>query len=91
MEDPQCGPEQFFQTAKQFVHSCLAENASASDVRDLLENSRASDQTKSALRNVLNRYDEWKYSASNAPPRLDEPERREILSQLKGLDHEVRG
>ncbi len=90
MEDPRCGPEQFFQTAKQFVHACLAENGSTSDVRDLLENSRASDQTKSALRNVLNRYDEWKYSASNAPPRLDEAERREILNQLKGLDHEVR-
>jgi hypothetical protein len=90
MEDPRCGPEQFFQTAKQFVNACLAENGSTSDVRDLLENSRASDQTKSALRNVLNRYDEWKYSASNAPPRLDEAERREILNQLKGLNHEVR-
>jgi BatD DUF11 like domain len=91
MEDPQCAPEQFFQTAKQFVHSCLAENGSTSDVRDLLENSRASDQTKSAVRNILNRYDEWKYAAHNAPPRLDEAERRDILGQLKGLDHEVRG
>ena len=90
MEDPQCAPEQFFRTVEQFVHSCLADNGSNADVRELLERSRASDQTKSAVRNVLNRYDEWKYSANEAPPKLDAGERQQILSQLKGFDHEVR-
>jgi hypothetical protein len=90
MENPQCDPEQFFRTAQQFVHACLADNGSSSDVRDLLESSKASDQTKSAVQNVLNRYDEWKYSAIDAPPKLDATERQQILSQLKGFDHEVR-
>jgi BatD DUF11 like domain len=90
MEDPQCAPEQFFQSAEQFVHSCLAKNGASSDVRELLENCRASDQTKSAVRNVLNRYDEWKYSAGSAPPRLETTERQQIVTQLKGFDHEVR-
>ena len=90
MEDSKCDPEQFFRTAEQFVHSCLAQNGSSPDVRELLENSNASDQTKSAVRNILNRYDEWKYSANNTPPKLDAAERRQILTELKAFDHEVR-
>lgn len=90
MENPQCDPEQFFRTAEQFVHSCLSNNGSSPDVRDLLENSQASDQTKSAVRNILNRFDEWKYSANGTPPRLDAAERQQILGQLKGFDDEVR-
>ncbi len=89
MENPDCPPEQFFQTAEQFVRGCLAKNGSALDVRDLLETSPVSDQTKSAVRNVLNRNDEWKYSANGNVPRLDAAEREQILRQLKGLDHEA--
>ena len=90
MEDPQCGPEQFFQMAEEFVHSRLASNGAHSDVRELLENSRAKDETKSAIRAVLNRHDEWKYSANGLRLKLDAGERKQILDQLKNFDHELR-
>ena len=89
MEDPQCDPEQFFRAAEQFVHGCLADNGSSADARDLLESCKASDQTKAAVRNVLNRCDECKFSANGAR-KLDATERQQILGQLKGFDHEVR-
>jgi BatD DUF11 like domain len=91
MEDPQCGPQQFFQMAEEFVHSRLASNGALSDVRELLENSSTKDEIKSAVRAVLNRHDEWKYSASGLHSKLDAGERRQILDQLKNFDHELRG
>jgi hypothetical protein len=91
MEDAQCSAQQFFQIAEEFVHSRLASNGTHSDARDLLENSRVSDETKSAVRAVLNRHDEWKYSASALHLNLDAGERRQILDQLKSFDHELRG
>ena len=90
MKDPQCGPQQFFHMAEEFVHSRLASNGAHSDVRELLENSSTSDETKSAVRTVLNRHDEWKYSASDLRLKLDAEERRQILDQLKSFDHELR-
>jgi hypothetical protein len=90
MEDPGCSPELFFQMAEEFVHSRLRSNGAPSDVRELLENSRTSDDTKSAVRNVLNRHDEWKYSASDMHAKLDAGERGQILDQLKSFDHELR-
>ncbi len=59
-------------------------------MRELLENSSASDETKSAVRAVLNRHDEWKYSANDAAAKLDAGEREQILDQLKSFDHELR-
>jgi hypothetical protein len=82
-------PEQFFRTAEQFVRACLAQMVPVRTCARL-ENSRASDQTKSGVRNILNRYDEWKYSANNTPPKLDAAERRQILTELKAFDHEAR-
>jgi len=90
MEDPQCGLEQFFHMAEKFVHSRLAPNGSNSDVRELLENSNVSDQTKSVVRTVLNRHDESRYSASGLPSKLDAEERKQIVDQLRGFDHELR-
>ncbi len=90
MKDPECGPEQFFHMAEEFVHSRLTSNGSHSDVRELLENSSASDETKSTVRAVLNRHDEWKYSASDLHAKLDAGEREQILDQLKSFDHELR-
>ena len=90
MEDPGCSPEQFFHMAEEFVHSRLTSNGAHSDVRELLENSRTSDETRSAVRAVLNRHDEWKYSASGLLAKLDAGERRQILDQLKSFDHELR-
>ncbi len=90
MEDTQCSAQQFFQIAEEFVHSRLASNGAHSDARDLLENSGVSDETKAAVRTVLNRHDEWKYSASAPHLNLDAGERRQILDQLKSFDHELR-
>ena len=90
MEDPQCGPEQFFRTAEQFVYACLSKNGTNSDIGELLERSKASDQSKAAVRTILSRYDEWKYSANEAPPRLDAIERQQLLAQLKGFHRELR-
>jgi hypothetical protein len=90
MKDPECGPEQFFHMAEEFVHSRLTSNGSHADVRELLENSSASDETKSTVRAVLNRHDEWKYSASDLHAKLDAGEREQILDQLKSFDHELR-
>ncbi len=90
MEDPQCDPQQFFRLAEEFVHSRLASNGAHSDVLELLENSSMSDETKSAVRAVLNRHDEWKYSPSGLHLKLDAAERRQILDQLKSFDHELR-
>jgi hypothetical protein len=90
LEDPGCSPEQFFHMAEEFVHSRLTSNGARSDVRELLENSRTSDETKSAVRGVLNRHDEWKYSASGMHAKLDAGERKQILDRLKSFDHELR-
>ena len=90
MENPQCGAEQFFRNAEQFVHGCLSANGTNSDLGDLLEKSKASDQSKAAVRTILSRYDEWKYSPSDAPPRLEVAERQQLVAQLKGFDHELR-
>ncbi|MGA7216357.1 MAG: BatD family protein [Terrimicrobiaceae bacterium] len=89
MEDPGCSPEQFFQRAEEFVHSRLASNGTHSDVRELLENSRIGDDTRSAIRAVLNRHDEWKYSSSAVHLKLEPAERKQILDQLKSFDHEL--
>ena len=72
------------------MHSRLASNGAHSDVRELLENSSTKDEIKSAVRAVLNRHDEWKYSASGLHLKLDAGERRQILDQLKNFDHELR-
>jgi BatD DUF11 like domain len=90
MEDPQCEPEQFFHTAERFVQACLSNNGTKSDLYELLESSKASEHSKAAVRNILSRSDEWKYSANRAAPRLDAAERQQILAQLKGFDHELR-
>jgi BatD DUF11 like domain len=90
MEDPQCGPEQFFRSAEQFVHARLSANGINSDLGELLERSKVSDQSKAAVRTILSRYDEWKYSPSDAPPRLEAAERQQLVAQLKGFDHELR-
>ena len=90
MEDPQCGPEQFFRSAEQFVHACLSANGTNSDLGELLERSKVSDQSKAAVRTILGRYDEWKYSPSDAPPRLEAADRQQFVAQLKGFDHELR-
>ncbi|HEY5705485.1 MAG TPA: BatD family protein [Terrimicrobiaceae bacterium] len=91
MEDPGCGPEEFFNMAEEFVSSRLTSNGARSDVRELLENSGISDDTKAAVRAVFNRHDERKYSASNLQLKLDAGERKQILDQLKSFDHELRG
>jgi hypothetical protein len=90
MEDPGCSPEQFFHMAEEFVHSRLTSNGAHSDVRELLENSRTRNEIRWAVRNILNRHDEWKYSASGLLAKLDAGERRQILDQLKSFDHELR-
>ena len=90
MEDPQCGSEQFFRSAEQFVHARLSANGTNSDLGELLERSKVSDQSKAAVRTILSRYDEWKYSPSDVPPRLEAAERQQLVAQLKGFDHELR-
>ena len=90
MEDPQCGPEQFFRTAERFVHGCLSSNGTNSDFDELLDRSKVSDQSKAAVRTILSRYDEWKYSPSDAPPRLEVAERQQLVAQLKDFDHALR-
>jgi hypothetical protein len=90
MEDPGCTPAQFFQRAEEFVGSRVASNGAHSDVRELLEKSRIGDDTKSAVRVILNRHDEWKYSASSPQLKLDPAERKQILDQLRSFDHELR-
>ena len=90
MEDPQCGPEQFFRSAEQFVHACLSANGTNPDLGELLERSKVSDQSKAAVRTILSRYDEWKYSPSDALPKLEAAERQQFVAQLKGFDHELR-
>jgi BatD DUF11 like domain len=90
MEDPQCAPEQFFRNAEQFVHGCLSTNGTNSDLDELLERSKVSEESKAAVRTILSRYDEWKYSPSDAPPRLEAAERQQLIAQLKGFDHELR-
>jgi hypothetical protein len=90
MENPQCGPDQFFESAEQFVQACLSTNGTNSDLNDLLERSRVSDQSKAAVRTILSRYDEWKYSPGDAPPKLEAAEREQLVAQLKGFDHELR-
>jgi hypothetical protein len=87
MRNPECTPEQFLDMAEEFVCSRLKSNGARSDVRELLENSRASDETKSTVRTVLSRHDECKYSANGA--KLDATERKLILDQLKTFDHEM--
>ena len=89
MDDPACEPEQFFHLAEQFVSARLG-NGAHQDIRESLENSRASSDTKFAMQNVLNRYDEWKYSANGLRGKLDSDERKEIVHQLKSFDHELR-
>jgi hypothetical protein len=42
------------------------------------------------VRTILSRYDEWKYSPSDAPPRLEAAERQQLVAQLKDFDHELR-
>jgi hypothetical protein len=66
MQDPDCTAEQFLDMAGEFVCSRLKSNGAHSDVSQLLENSRASDETKSAIRTVLSRHDEGRYSANGA-------------------------
>jgi oxygen tolerance protein BatD len=90
MEDSQCGPDQFFQSAEQFVHVCLSTNGTNSDLNELLERSKVSDQSKAAVRTILNRYDEWKYSPTEEPHRLEASERQQLVAQLKSFDHELR-
>jgi BatD DUF11 like domain len=90
MEDPQCGPEQFFRNAEQFLHACLSNNGTSSDLDELLERSKVSDQSKAAVRTILSRYDEWRYSPSDAPPKLEAVERQQVVAQLRGFDHELR-
>ena len=69
---------------------CLSTNGTNSDLGELLERSKVSDQSKAAVRTILSRYDEWKYSPSDAPPRLEAAERQQLVAQLKGFDHELR-
>ncbi|HEY5811384.1 MAG TPA: hypothetical protein VIT23_01875, partial [Terrimicrobiaceae bacterium] len=90
MEDPTFDGEKFFLTAEQFVVSCLTNNGSTSDVRELLENSKASEQTRSAVRDILNQHDQWKYSARSASNKVDASQRQHIVDQLKTFEHEVR-
>ena len=87
MQDPDCTPEQFLDMAAEFICSRLKSNGARSDVSELLENSHASDETKSAIRTVLSRHDEGRYSANGA--KLDAAERKLILDQLKTFDHEM--
>jgi hypothetical protein len=87
MENPDCTPEQFLNLAGEFVSSRLKSNGARSDVSELLENSRASDTTKSAVRTILSRHDEGRYSANGV--KLDAAERKLILDQLKTFDHEI--
>ena len=56
MEDPQCGPEQFFRNAEQFLQACLSNNGTRSDLGELLERSKVGDQSKAAVRTILSRY-----------------------------------
>ncbi|HEY5742248.1 MAG TPA: BatD family protein [Terrimicrobiaceae bacterium] len=90
MEDPTFDGEKFFLTAEQFVVSCLTNNGSNSDVRELLENSKASEQTRSAVRDILNQHDQWKYSARSSSNKVDASQRQHIVDQLKTFEHEVR-
>lgn len=90
MEDPQCGPEQFFRNAEQFLQACLSNNGTRSDLGELLERSKVGDQSKAAVRTILSRYDEWKYSPSDAPPTLEAAERQQVVAQLRDFDHELR-
>ncbi|HET9523248.1 MAG TPA: BatD family protein, partial [Terrimicrobiaceae bacterium] len=87
MQDPDCAPEQFLDMAGEFICDRLKSNGAPSDVSELLENSRASDETKLAMRTVLSRRDEGRYSANGA--KLDAAERKQILDQLKTFDHEI--
>jgi hypothetical protein len=90
MEDPKCSPQQFFEIAEEFVSSRLKSNGAHSDLHELLETSRASDQTKAAVRTVLYRHDELEYAAKAAGAKLDFAERKQIVDQLKSFDHELR-
>jgi hypothetical protein len=90
MEDPQCGPEQFFRSAEQFVHARLSANGTNPDLGELLERSKVSEQSKAAVRTILSRHDEWKYSPSEAPPKLEAAERQQLVAQLKDFDNELR-
>ena len=87
MQDPDCAPEQFLDMAGEFICDRLKSNGAPSDVSELLDNSRASDETKLAMRTVLSRRDEGRYSANGA--KLDAADRKLILGQLKTFDHEM--
>ncbi len=87
MQDPDCTPEQFLDMAGEFICDRLKSNGAPADVSELLENSRASEETKLAMGTVLSRRDEGRYSANGA--RLDAAERKLILDQLKTFDHEM--
>jgi hypothetical protein len=87
MQNPDCTPEQFLDMAGEFICDRLKSNGAPADVSELLENSRASDETKLAMRTVLSRRDEGRYSADGA--KLDAADRKLILDQLKTFDHEM--
>jgi BatD DUF11 like domain len=88
MQNPECTPEQFLDMAEEFICARLNANGARSDAPELLENSRVSDETKLAVRTILNRHDECKYSVNGA--KLDATERKLFLDQLKAFDHEMR-
>lgn len=89
MEDPACEPDCFFDLAVEFIHARLAAKGSAADTRDLLETSTLSEETKSALRQLLDQHDALKYSTSGTRLKPGADERRQIINQLRTFDEEL--
>jgi len=89
IEDPDLNSEQFLDRAAQFVRVRLGCEDNPAGARDAVERAAITDTTKTHLRDVLEQYDESRYSSSGFAARLGAEQRRTIVNHLKTFDEEL--
>jgi hypothetical protein len=87
-EDPSKSAEEFFALAADFVHGRLSIAGGQGSTRDMLESSKVSEETRTAIYALLNQADEARYAATHGTS-LDREARHTYIQQLKKFDAQV--
>ncbi|PTX92886.1 hypothetical protein DB345_14670 [Spartobacteria bacterium LR76] len=87
-EDPNKSAEEFFALAAEFVQGRLSIAGGQGSTRDMLESSKVSEETRTAIYALLNQADEARYAATHGTS-LDREARHTYIQQLKKFDAQV--
>ncbi len=87
-EDPNKSAEEFFALAADFINNRLAVAGGTGTTRDMLESSRVSTETRTAILALLDQADEVRYAAGHGTS-LDREARHTYIQQLKKFDAQV--